>query len=323
MMRRDAPRRAAAFAVAIGALLSIAASAQAQVARFGTAGPRFRADGPEADAYGRSEGYPRCSGVAYVRELRCRVGAFSHFDNLFPARTIRAPQSPAPLGRAASEPDIRYTYLGQSRTLDDYLAANHVTGLLVAQGSTILAERYQYGRTDKHRLTSFSMAKTIIGLLIGIAVQEGTIRSVNDLAEIYVPGLQGTEFGRTSIKVLLQMASGVAFREVYTDVNSDAFTLARLTLAQDPGGSLAAVKRFNTRDARRRESGFPIRRPSPWCSALCSPARRAERCRTLRVRSCGDRSGRKRMRAGSSTPQARKSRSLMSTRFCATGRGLA
>ena len=124
-----------------------------------------------------------------------------------------------------------------------------MTGLLIAQGSTILVERYQYGRTDKHRLTSFSMAKTIIGLLIGIAVNEGAIRSVDDLAEVYVPGLKDTEYGRTPIKALLQMASGVAFREVYTDFASDIYTLARLAIEQDPGGSLAAVKRFNARYA--------------------------------------------------------------------------
>ena len=66
-----------------------------------------------------------------------------------------------------------------------------------------------------------------------------------------MPGLKGSEYGRTPIKALLQMSSGVAFREVYTDPASDIATLARLTLGQDPGGSLPAVKRFNTRLRRR------------------------------------------------------------------------
>ena len=75
------------------------------------------------------------------------------------------------LGRAAAEPAIRYTYAGQSLTLDQYLDFHPVTGFLIAKGDTILIERYQYGRTDKQRLTSFSMAKTIVALLIGIAVK--------------------------------------------------------------------------------------------------------------------------------------------------------
>ena len=93
----------------------------------------------------------------------------------------------------------------------------------------------------------------MIGLLIGIAVEEGAIRSIDDPAEAYVPGLKDTEFGRTPIKALLQMASGVSFREHYSDANSDIYTLADLTVGQDPGGSLAALKRFNTRVAKPGE----------------------------------------------------------------------
>lgn len=252
MMRKIAISLVVALATLLGALTSAPspAAAEAPASPGSEAGPRFRADGPDADAYGRNEGYPTCPGLSYVRELRCRVGTFSYFDTLFPSRTIAASGSPVPLGRAASEPVIRYSFAGQDRTLDQYLDANHVTGFLIAKGDSILVERYQYGRTDKHRLTSFSMAKTVIGLLIGIAVKEGAIRSVDDPAEVYVPGLKDTEYGRTPIKALLQMASGVTFSEVYTDLNSDVYTLARLTLEQDPAGSLAAVKRFNSRYAQ-------------------------------------------------------------------------
>jgi CubicO group peptidase (beta-lactamase class C family) len=228
------------------------ASAQASVVP-GEAGPRYRADGKDADAYGRNEGYPACAGMAYVREDRCLVGALSHFDSLFPARVIAAPKTPSGLARAASEPSIRYTFAGQSSTLDQYLERRPVTGFLLAKGDTILVERYQYARTDRHRLTSFSMAKTITSLLIGVALKEQAIRSIDDLAEIYVPGLQGTEYGRTPIKALLQMSSGVAFSEVYSNTASDIFTLSRLTIQQGPEGSLQAVKRFNRRQAQPGE----------------------------------------------------------------------
>lgn len=93
------------------------------------------------------------------------------------------------------------------------------------------------------------MAKTVVARLIGIAVEEGAIRSIDDRADVYVPELKGTEYGRPPIKALLQMASGVAFRENYTDTTSDIATLARATLGQEPGGGLAAVMRFNIRNA--------------------------------------------------------------------------
>jgi CubicO group peptidase (beta-lactamase class C family) len=208
--------------------------------------PRFRADGPNADEFGRKEGYPSCKGIAYVHETRCRVGALSRYDTLFPARTIPAPKQPVPLARAASELVVRYRFAGLDLTLDDYLDRQPVTGLLIAKDNTILAERYQYGRTDTDRLASFSMAKSVVALLIGIALKEGAIRSVDDLAETYVPGLKDTEYGRTPIKALLLMASGVAFSEDYASRSSDINKLARLTL-EDPADSLAAVKQFNTR----------------------------------------------------------------------------
>jgi CubicO group peptidase (beta-lactamase class C family) len=215
--------------------------------------PRFRAGGPDADGYGRGEGYPWCKGAEYFRQQRCRVGALSQFDQLFPARTIAAPPAFSSLKRADSEPNLQYSFAGQSLSLDRYLDLHPVTGFLIAKGDTILVERYQYDRTDKHRLASFSMAKTVTAMLLGVAVKAGAIRSIDDLAEAYVPGLNGTEYGRSSIKSLLQMSSGVSFREVYTDAASDIALLARLTLGQDPGGSLAALKRFNTRVAQPGE----------------------------------------------------------------------
>jgi CubicO group peptidase (beta-lactamase class C family) len=213
------------------------------------AGPRFREDGPKADEFGWKEGYPSCEGIAYIDNTRCRVGAFSRYDTLFPARTIPAVKEPVQLARATSELVIRYGFAGLDLTLDDYLNRHPVTGLLIAKDNSILVERYQYGRSDTDRLTSFSMAKSVVALLIGIALKEGAIRSVDDLAETYVTGLKDTEYGRTPIKALLLMASGVAFSEDYANRSSDINTLARLTLGQNSVGSLAAVKQFNTRRA--------------------------------------------------------------------------
>ena len=104
------------------------------------------------------------------------MGALSHYDALFPARTIAAPKQPAKLARSTTELVMRYAFAGLDLTLDDYLNRHPVTGLLIARDDTILLERYQYGRTDTDRLTSFSMAKTIVGLLIGTALKEGAIR---------------------------------------------------------------------------------------------------------------------------------------------------
>lgn len=211
---------------------------------------RFSPDGPEADLHGRKEGYPHCARLSYLNEPRCRVGAFSQFDALYPARTIQAPATPSLLRRSAAEPPLRYLHNGRTETLDAYLSRHRVTGLLVARDDTILAERYQYARNDRHRLTSFSMAKTITALLVGIAVHEGAIRSIDDAAESYAPALRGTEYGRTPIKALLHMASGVAFDENYGSPTSDIYRLAFTAIGQ---GSVAALRQFDRRAARPGE----------------------------------------------------------------------
>jgi len=119
---------------------------------------------------------------------------------------------------------------------------------LIAKDDTILYEHYQYARTDRDRFLSQSMAKTITAMLIGIAVSEGKIKSIDDTASTYVPGLAETEYGKTSIRDLLHMASGVAFSEVY-DGHDDVAQLAGDLFGESGKDPAASVAQFNTRAA--------------------------------------------------------------------------
>jgi len=210
-------------------------------------GPRFTQGGPDAEEYGASEGYPIGDRATFNR-IPFLIGSHSHLDQIFEGRLVRRSTTPLPLARVASEPAVRYEYQGQTFTLDDYLARNPATGLLVARGDTILIERYQYARHDRHRFTSWSMAKTVTAMLIGIAIGEGHIRSVDDPAAAYVPALAGTEYGRTSLRHLLQMSSGVRFVEEYTG-KDDVSRLAADTFRQVGSGGVEAVTPFNVRIA--------------------------------------------------------------------------
>ena len=179
-------------------------------------GPIFSPSGPNAELYGAADGYPvpdptlaQLQGNPY--EPKYRVGAFSHFDELFPTRRIKRARTPWAFKYERA--DIRYFCKGNRSSLTDYLSRNPVTGLLIAKDDRILFEAYQYGRTDRDRLISQSMAKSIMGILIGIAISEGAIKSVDDTAQTYVPGFEGTEYGKTPIRDLLHMSSGVDFGE--------------------------------------------------------------------------------------------------------------
>jgi CubicO group peptidase (beta-lactamase class C family) len=211
------------------------------------AGPRFAPGGPDAEDYGASRGYPigdreTCSRLVFL------VGCHSHLDQVYEGRLVRRATTPSPLARATLEPGVRYEYQGQTFTVDDYLARNPATGLLVARGDTIFIERYQYARHDRHRFTSWSMAKTVTAMLIGIAIADGRIRSMDDPAATYVPALVATEYGRTSLRHLLQMSSGVRFIEEYTGTD-DVSRLAADTFRQVGSGGVEAVTQFNVRAA--------------------------------------------------------------------------
>jgi len=227
-----------AILVCTVACASPAATTRDMAATGAEPGPRFTAGGPEADALGAAAGYPTGDRTTFY-DVGSAVGSHSHMDEIFPSRLVHKAPVPSRLARVA-EPRIP--------ALDDYLARSLTTGLLIARGDTILVERYQYDRSDRHRFTSWSMAKTVTAMLIGIAIAEGHIRSVDDPAVAYVPELAGTEYGRTSLRHLLQMSSGVRFREDYSG-NDDSITLVMNTYLLRGVGGPSAVTSFNERAA--------------------------------------------------------------------------
>jgi len=181
---------------------------------FGIAGPSPRSSpsGPNAQAYGEAQGFPvgdthTWSQVKYV------VGSYSHFDAIFPARGVPHSRSVWSFRRSETEPVISYSYAGHVNSIDDYLSHIPVTGLLIGKDDTILIERYQYGRTDRDRFTSASMAKTIVALLLGVASVEHADLSINRMAEDFLPGLRHTAYGETTIRDLLHMSSGITVND--------------------------------------------------------------------------------------------------------------
>jgi CubicO group peptidase (beta-lactamase class C family) len=217
------------------------------------AGPRFSALGPDAEVYGAGKGYPipsptlaRLQGNPFAPGYR--VGAFSHFDELFPTRSIKRADTHWEWKRSASE--LRYSYQGGPSSLEDYLSRNPVTGLLVAKDDRILFEHYQYARADRDGLLSQSIVKSIMGVLIGVAVADGAIRSVDNTVETYVPGFRGSEYGKTPIRDLLHMSSGVDFGEE----RDNGRDLDRLWIDMVLGlgaakGTIASIIQFNRRVA--------------------------------------------------------------------------
>jgi len=202
---------------------------------------------PDEEALGKSESYPICplSSIQPPHES-CLVGMLSHFDTLVPAR--RVPKGPAAteLKRPAQPLKVAYAYQNKQGDTDAFLDTNRNTGLLVLKGDTVVVERYQYDRKPEHRMQSYSMAKTVVAMLVGIAIADKKIGSIEDRADQCLPQLKGHPYGETKLKDLLTMSSGVKFSENY-DGKDDVSILARKTIFGHGVGGLDSVLTFTER----------------------------------------------------------------------------
>ena len=98
---------------------------------------------------------------------------------------------------------------------------NHVVGLLVIQDGEIVLERYRHDYGPGQRWISFSLAKSITSTLVGAALKDGAIRSLQDPLTEYLPGLTGSAYDGVTVRQLLTMTSGAAWNEDYADPSSD------------------------------------------------------------------------------------------------------
>lgn len=120
-----------------------------------------------------------------------------------------------------------FEYYGEKINSKDYLQYSHTGSLLVLQKGKIRLEEYFRGETESDRHISFSVAKSFISALFGMAVSEGKI-DIEKNADDYVPLLKGSGYEGVRIKDILQMSSGVKFNEDYADLNSDINRFGRI-----------------------------------------------------------------------------------------------
>jgi CubicO group peptidase (beta-lactamase class C family) len=202
---------------------------------------------PDEDILGKAEGYPVGTVKNWFYDEHVRVGSFSHLDDILPYFRMHKSASPAPLPKAANERKLGYRFEQQDYTIDDFLARQRITGLLVIKDGQILTERYQYDRKESDRFISHSMAKSITSLAIGIALAENKIASLDDTVAKYEPKLAGSPYGETTIRNILRMSSGVPFDESYNGKDD----LTRFVLTRYRQDSIAALRELTTREVEQ------------------------------------------------------------------------
>lgn len=203
---------AVAISVCMGAVLSSAPAA----------GQTFEADYPVPET---------------VRELRRHMNdadvsslTFRTIDTIMNTRTVHRSGPVWKFDRQSADLDFTYSYEGVVRPANDALTRTFTNALLIMKDGKIVFEHYLNNSDERDRFISWSMSKSITSILIGIAIEEKLIMSVDDKVTRYVPELAGTGYSDASIKDLLQMRSGIDFEERYDFHNpsphAEAFEMA-------------------------------------------------------------------------------------------------
>jgi CubicO group peptidase (beta-lactamase class C family) len=149
------------------------------------------------------------------------VDNFQDMETLFPSYHIPRSSKPLTLERniGYSFPDT-FIHEGGEYATKQFLDETMTEGLLIIHKDTIIYEDYRLGLEPDEKHISWSMSKSFIGTLIGIAVEKGQL-TITDQVTDHLPEFQGTGYDGVTVEDLLQMRSGVKFNEDYGDFNSD------------------------------------------------------------------------------------------------------
>jgi CubicO group peptidase (beta-lactamase class C family) len=125
-----------------------------------------------------------------------RAEGFRSMDTAYPYHVIRRGGPVAELPRALRKLDVIYTFAGKQHTVDDLLARSRTQGFLVIKDGKIVDERYFNGANDKSKFTSWSVAKSFTSTLVGLALADGKIKSLDEPVTNYLPELKGSGYRR-------------------------------------------------------------------------------------------------------------------------------
>ncbi len=183
----------------------------------------------------------------------CKFGRFVVYNfadikdyKKFPSRSLTANQTKFKFNSTLKGiyPDT-LKYGSKSLSFDKLLEDNKTVAFLIIKNDTIQYEKYFKGYNQESTIPSFSMAKSVTSILIGCAIDDGLIKSIDEPITNYIPELKKNGFEKVTIKHLLQMTSGLKFSESYFDPFGEAASfyygrnlkreVSKLTLKRTPG----------------------------------------------------------------------------------------
>lgn len=147
------------------------------------------------------------------------VLAFHSMDDLFTIRSVPRSGPVWRLPRADQELDFTYRFQGETYSPEQFLERTYTNALLVIKDGHIVSETYRNKTDDTTRFMGWSVTKSITSILIGCALQEGRIESLDDPITRYLPELESAGYDGVTIRQILAMRSGVDYEERYDFAN--------------------------------------------------------------------------------------------------------
>ena len=140
-----------------------------------------------------------------------REAGFRAMDQIVPHRAVAASPTPRPLPQGTP----------LDLDLSAYMAEEHTAAIIVLKDGKLVLERYGLGFGPDQRWTSFSVAKSVASTLVGAAIKDGHIESLETPITRYLPELENSAYDGVTVRHLLTMSSGAEWNEDYTDPASD------------------------------------------------------------------------------------------------------
>ncbi|MGY6552010.1 MAG: serine hydrolase domain-containing protein [Erythrobacter sp.] len=165
-----------------------------------------------------------------------RAARFRAMENWFAGHEVPAAATTRAL--AAGAP-LAPTLQAELRAL---MQASNAAGIMVVQDGKVRFEEYGLGLGPNDRWTSFSVAKSFTSTLLGAAIKDGYIASLDDMVTQYILGLEGSAYDGVTVRQLATMTSGVRWNEDYTDPNSDVARMNLFTVEYGPDAIIAQMK---------------------------------------------------------------------------------
>ena len=151
--------------------------------------------------------------ASFVRGTPHQIGMFTHMAEITPSCKVAKSSTPVPLPRAPRDlTNTKYEMIF-NYTLKEHLQKNYVMALTFVRDGKVIDQHYQYERRADDLYASFSAGKSITSILIGIALDEGMIASLDDPVSKYTNRINESSYSKIKIRSLLRMSSGIPYTE--------------------------------------------------------------------------------------------------------------